>query len=110
MYKTLRADLTEAVPFWPLGLPGWTDEWTALGMRVPGGGTSYLSVWRRGGESELRLPVAHLAGQEVRTEILHPTALATGSAVWDADGDALRVSLPHTPAVLLIRLTSEEDH
>lgn len=50
VYKTLRGDLTEAVPFWPLGLPGWTDEWLALGMRVPDSRTSYLSVWRRGGD------------------------------------------------------------
>lgn len=104
VYKSIRGDLAEAVPFWPLGLPAWTDEWLALGMRVPGDSTSYLSVWRRGGESELRLPVGHLAGREVGAEILHPSAQTAGSAVWDGDG--LRVSLPRTPAALLIRLTS----
>ncbi|WP_327398137.1 glycoside hydrolase family 36 protein [Streptomyces phaeochromogenes] len=112
VYKSIRGDLAEAVPFWPLGLPGWTDEWLALGMRVPGDSTSYLSVWRRGGESELHLPVGHLAGRQVRTEILHPSAPTAGSAVWegaggrDGAGHGLRVSLPRTPAVLLIRLTS----
>nr|WP_322724284.1 alpha-galactosidase [Streptomyces spongiae] len=100
-YKALRADLARAVPFWPLGLPGWTDEWLALGMRVPDG-PSYVSVWRRGGEGEVRVPVGHLAGREVRTEILHPSASTSGSAVWDGDG--LRVSLPSAPGVLLIRL------
>ncbi|MEU6228282.1 glycoside hydrolase family 36 protein [Streptomyces sp. NPDC047042] len=105
VYKTLRGDLAEAVPFWPLGLPGWTDEWLALGMRALDGRTSYLSVWRRDGESELRLPIRHLAGREVSTEILHPSAPTAGSAVWDGEG--LRVSLPRTPAVLLIRLTEE---
>ncbi|MFD3307397.1 glycoside hydrolase family 36 protein [Streptomyces sp. NPDC058694] len=112
VYKSIRGDLAEAMPFWPLGLPGWTDEWLALGMRVPGDSTSYVSVWRRGGEGELRLPVRHLAGREVRTEILHPSAPAAGSAVWEGvgdgagDGRGLRVSLPRTPGVLLIRLTS----
>ncbi|MEV0634944.1 alpha-galactosidase [Streptomyces sp. NPDC050619] len=100
-YKTIRGDLARAVPFWPLGLPGWTDEWLALGMRVPEG-PSYLSVWRRGGEAELRLPVRHLVDQGVRVEILHPSAPTAGSAVWDGDG--LRVSLPRSPAVLLVRL------
>ncbi|MFG2346910.1 glycoside hydrolase family 36 protein [Streptomyces phaeochromogenes] len=104
VYKSIRGDLAEAVPFWPLGLPGWTDEWLALGMRVPGDGTSYLSVWRRGGDTELQLPVGNLAGRQVHTEILHPSAPTAGSAVWDGDG--LRVSLPRTPAVLLIRFTS----
>lgn len=109
-YKAIRADLARAVPFWPLGLPGWTDEWLALGMRVPGG-ASYVSVWRRGGESEVqqsevRLRLGHLADGEVRTvhtEILHPSAPGAGSAVWDGRG--LRVSLPRTPSALLIRLT-----
>ncbi|MER6093778.1 alpha-galactosidase [Streptomyces bluensis] len=105
-YKTIRADLARAVPFWPLGLPGWTDAWLALGMRVPGG-ASYVSVWRRGGESELSMPVQHLAGGEVRTEILHPSAPDAGTAIWDGDGDGggLRVALPRTPGALLIRLT-----
>ncbi|MEV2191807.1 glycoside hydrolase family 36 protein [Streptomyces phaeochromogenes] len=110
VYKSIRGDLAEAVPFWPLGLPGWTDEWLALGMRVPGDNTSYLSVWRRGGDTELHLPVGHLAGRAVGAEILHPSAPTAGSAVWEGDGDGagdgLRVSLPRTPGVLLIRLTS----
>ncbi|MET9831051.1 glycoside hydrolase family 36 protein [Streptomyces sp. NPDC006385] len=104
-YKTIRGDLASAVPFWPLGLPGWTDAWLALGMRVPGGRAAYLSVWRRGGERELRVPVAHLAGREVRTEILHPSGAAAGTAVWEGEG--LRVTLPRSPGVVLIRLTSD---
>ncbi|UUU28235.1 glycoside hydrolase family 36 protein [Streptomyces sp. DSM 40750] len=108
-YKSIRGDLARAVPFWPLGLPGWTDEWPALGLRVPGG-PSYLSVWRRGGDSEVTLPVRHLAdrGGPVRTEILHPSAVrAESAAVWDPATGELRVSLPRTPGVLLIRLTPE---
>ncbi|MDH6622505.1 alpha-galactosidase [Streptomyces sp. LBL] len=104
-YKTIRADLAQAVPFWPLGLPGWTDQWLALGMRVPGDRTSYLSVWRRGGEAELRIPVAHLVGSgEVRPDILHPSAPGAEAAVWD--GDAVRVALPRVPGVVLVRLTA----
>ncbi|WP_425473573.1 alpha-galactosidase [Streptomyces tailanensis] len=104
-YKSIREDLARALPFWPLGLPGWTEEWPVLGLRVPDG-PSYLSVWRRDGCDELRLPVRHLAGQDVRTEILHPSGPGTGSVVWDRESGELRVSLPRTPGVLLIRLTS----
>lgn len=108
-YKAIRPDLARAVPFWPLGLPGWTDEWLALGMRSSDDRTSYLTVWRRGGARELRLPVGHLADWQVRAEILHPSPApdaAVGSAVWDGGG--LRVSLPRVPAVLLVRLTVTE--
>ncbi|MFE7838370.1 alpha-galactosidase [Streptomyces sp. NPDC057474] len=112
-YKSIRGDLAHAVPFWPLGLPGWTDEWLALGLRVPDGherGPSYVSVWRRGGEAEVGLPVGHLAGTgaPVRAEILHPSAArAHSAAVWDPAAGELRVSVPRAPGVLLIRLTPQ---
>ncbi|MFE7442447.1 alpha-galactosidase [Streptomyces chartreusis] len=104
-YKRIRRDLARAEPFWPLGLPGWTDEWLALGMRSPDDRTTYLTVWRRGGQSELRLSIDHLADREVRVEILHPSSTPAGSVVRDEDG-ALRVTLPRTPGVLLVRLSS----
>ncbi|MDT0568278.1 alpha-galactosidase [Streptomyces sp. DSM 3412] len=111
-YKSIRGDLAGAVPFWPLGLPGWTDEWLALGLRIPGGhGPTYLSVWRRGGAAEVRLPVRHLAGTglHVRTEILHPSAARADSPTsWDPRTGELRVAVPRTPGVLLIRLTPED--
>ncbi|AMW15188.1 alpha-galactosidase [Streptomyces qaidamensis] len=110
VYKSIRGDLARALPFWPLSLPGWTDEWLALGLRVPGDGTAYLSVWRRGGPDELHIPVRHLAGRIVRAEILHPSSPAAGErgfgrAVWDGEG--VTVSVPRTPGVLLIRLGQE---
>ncbi|MGW7719041.1 glycoside hydrolase family 36 protein, partial [Streptomyces chartreusis] len=104
-YRTIRRDLARAVPFWPLGLPGWTDEWLALGMRAADDRTTYLSVWRRGGPTELSVPIDHLADREPRVEILHPSSAPAGSAVRDGDG-ALRVRLPRTPGILLVRLSS----
>ncbi|MFB7928079.1 alpha-galactosidase [Streptomyces sp. NPDC056039] len=106
VYKSIRGDLARALPFWPLGLPGWTDEWLALGLRVPGDRTAYLSVWRRGGPAELRVPLRHLAGRAVRAEVLHPTMAGAGRAVWEGDG--LSVTVPRTPGALLIRLTQDD--
>ncbi|WP_307179796.1 alpha-galactosidase [Streptomyces africanus] len=105
VYKSIRGDLARALPFWPLGLPGWTDEWLALGLKVPGDRTAYLSVWRRGGPAELRVPVGHLAGRAVRADVLHPSSAEAGRAVWDGEG--LTVSVPRTPGALLIRLTQD---
>ncbi|QWB28548.1 MULTISPECIES: alpha-galactosidase [Streptomyces] len=106
VYKSIRGDLARALPFWPLGLPGWTDEWLALGLRGPGDRTAYLSVWRRGGPAELRVPLRHLAGRAVRAEVLHPTMAGAGRAVWQ--GDVLSVTVPRTPGALLIRLTQDD--
>ncbi|MEU6470993.1 alpha-galactosidase [Streptomyces massasporeus] len=102
VYTSIRGDLARALPFWPLGLPGWTDDWLALGLRTPGDASAYLSVWRRGGPARLRVPVRHLAGRDVRVDVLHPSSADAGRAVWDEEG--LTVSVPRTPGVLLIRL------
>jgi alpha-galactosidase len=106
-YKAIRGDLRTAVPFWPLGLPGWTDEWIAVGLRAPVEGAAYVSVWRRGGGGgdgvELVLPVGHLAGQaDVRTEVLHATDAGVAVA-WDAEA-GLRVRMAAEPAMALVRL------
>ncbi|WP_151481312.1 glycoside hydrolase family 36 protein [Streptomyces albicerus] len=108
-YKAIRGDLRTAVPFWPLGLPGWSDEWVALGLRAPVAGPTYLSVWRRGGDSERVLPVPHLAGQgDVRVEILHPAPSPSPAGLVEWDGAGLRVEPAEAPGVLLVRLTCEE--
>ncbi|WP_031525981.1 glycoside hydrolase family 36 protein [Streptomyces sp. NRRL F-5123] len=104
VYKDLRADLPRALPFWPLGLPGWTDPWLAQGMRVPGGPT-YLLVWHREGDrAAMSLPVPHLADRPgVRVQVLHPGPSA-GEAAWAAAEGVVEVRLPRTPTALLLRL------
>lgn len=102
-YKAIRGDLASSAPFWPLGLPGWTDPWLALGLRTPAEGVTYVSVWRRGGGAEVRLPVRHLAGVDgVRVDVLH-AAGAVDAVEWDGGG--LRVRLAEVPGMALVGLT-----
>ena len=125
VYKAIRADLAEAEPFWPLGLPGWADSWVALGLRAPG--RSYVLVWRRGPQppaaagtashwpalpgrgvpgdpDQARLPVPHLAGA-TRVDMLFPDS-ATTRLQWDPGRAELVVTLPNPPAACLVRLTA----
>ena len=117
-YKEIRGDLAEAVPFWPLGLPGWTDPWVALGMRVAPTTKAYLVVWHRGrvaraptpaepampsDPSDVVLPVAHLRGRPAVTRVLYPVRGAAG-AVWSPATGELTATLPHTPSACLIEL------
>jgi alpha-galactosidase len=101
VYKAIRADLAESVPFWPLGLPGWEDSWVAQGLRTAE--RSYLLVWRRGGpgSGQAAVPVPHLLGSQVRTEVL----FGTGQAEWWPASGELAVTLPQPPAACLIRLS-----
>ena len=111
VYKQIRPALPQALPFWPLGLPGWTDSWLALGMRAAD--ASYILAWHRGqpfesGQTasdpdELSLPVGHLRGRALRPEVLYPRA--DGPRVsWDRHRGQLTVALPDTPAACLVRL------
>jgi alpha-galactosidase len=112
VHKGLRGALASAVPFWPLGLPRWTDPWIALGLRTPR--ASYLTVWRRGpfdggsgpwagDQPRITLPVPHLRGQRVAADVLYPRSTGAG-VTWEAGAGTLSVQLPRFPSACLIRL------
>lgn len=109
VFKDIRADVAVSVPFWPLGLPRWTDPWVALGLRAPS--ASYLTVWRRpGAPDSVSLPVPHLRGQQVRPrgQQVRPRVRYPASSpvwtTWDPEGGTLTVTLPQAPAACLIQM------
>ena len=106
VYKDVRSEIGGAHPFWPLGLPGWDDEWIAHGLR--GAEATYVMVWRRepdsGGGTDRTLTVPHLRGAHIRTTVLHP-ATAGAAAEWNAVDGKLTVSLPRADTAVLLRLS-----
>lgn len=93
-YKTLRQQLKTALPFWPLGLSSFTDEWVALGMQAEDGKV-WLAVWRREGTQEsCALPLTGLQGKVVQgypSTVQHTTT-------WD--NDVLTVTMPPRSAAI----------
>ncbi|MGN0602163.1 MAG: alpha-galactosidase [Oscillospiraceae bacterium] len=72
VYKTIRGDIKEALPFWSLGTSKFSDEWTSLGLRTEH--TAYLAVWRRNGEnSRCVLPVEFLKGKDAEMSCIYPS-------------------------------------
>ncbi|MFI9365826.1 glycoside hydrolase family 36 protein [Kitasatospora sp. NPDC053057] len=103
VHKSIRADLPQALPSWPLGLPGWEDPWIALALHTPA--TTYVTAWRRSGEEAVRdLDLPHLAGAGVRVEMLYPAA-GQACAAWHPDTAELTLTLPAAPSAVLLRLT-----
>lgn len=108
-YKTIRDELAEAVPFWPLGLPAWDDPWVALGMRSER--ASYLIVWRRHkayddqgartGPASIRLKIAP-KGTQADPHALYPKGSA--DLRWQPAEGQLDVTLPRSPSACLIDL------
>jgi alpha-galactosidase len=102
-YKEIRADIADALPFWPLGLPGWTDPWLAVGMRATS--ATYVVVWRRENSTatqavtEVSLPIAP-SHTEAQPRVLYPH---NGALLdWNTTDGELRVSLPRCPSACLI--------
>lgn len=101
VYKSIRADVKDGTPFWPLGLPHWHSEWLSLGLATPNG--VLLAVWRRDGPDSVQLPITRLRGKNVKVELLYPAKFQVD---YEWTDDALSVQLEATTAARLFRLTS----
>ncbi|WP_330292705.1 glycoside hydrolase family 36 protein [Streptomyces sp. NBC_00576] len=103
VYKAIRADLPQAVPSWPLGLPGWDAPWIALALRTPA--ATYLTVWRRpGADATATLHLPHLRDIAAGVDLLYPSASRAVSA-WTPDTAELSLTLPTAPSAVLLRIT-----
>ncbi|MEV0741852.1 glycoside hydrolase family 36 protein [Streptomyces sp. NPDC050549] len=108
VYKDIRAEIGAAYPFWPLGLPGWDDEWIAQGLR--GARSTHVTAWRRESDADgpgavdRVLAVPHLRGVGVRPVVLYP-ATADAGVEWDPAEGRLTVSLPRPGTAVLVRLS-----
>ncbi|MFK4761632.1 glycoside hydrolase family 36 protein [Microbacterium sp. ZW T5_45] len=87
--KRLREDIGGGSPYWPIGLPGWDDEWVALGLT--GADADVLSVWRRGARERVELQLPHLTGKDVTIETVFPLDLPEWQTDWDAATGTLRI-------------------
>ncbi|GAA1941782.1 alpha-galactosidase [Kitasatospora viridis] len=103
VYKSIRAELPQAVPSWPLGLPAWDDPWIALTLHAPT--ATYLTVWRRPGAAPtVTLLLPNPLGADVRIDPLYPAA--TDAVISrHPDRAELELTLPTAPSAVLLRLT-----
>lgn len=71
VYKSIRKDIKDSVPFWSLGLSRYSDDWVSVGLKCEN--KSYLAVWRRGGDDTCILPIPHYKGRDVRVRCIYPS-------------------------------------
>ncbi|KFI64212.1 glycoside hydrolase family 36 protein [Bifidobacterium cuniculi] len=94
--QAIRPRLSKAFPFWPLGLPQWTDHLMALGMKDSD--TAIVALWaRRLDQGErVRLPIPHLQGVKADVTTLFPTQSGFGPwhAQWEPTQGLLTVDIP----------------
>ena len=92
-YEGLRADLAQAVPFWPLGLPTSLDPVVVLGLRSPESVYLYLWFTQPGEHQTLTLDLDFRSPKP--PAVVYPTSLPD----WDLDWDAATGRLTVTPGV-----------
>lgn len=72
VYKTMRKDIKNALPFWSLGTSCFSDEWVSLGLKTES--TAYLAVWRRESSKDTCiLPIEFLKGKNVKISCIYPS-------------------------------------
>ena len=91
-YKSIRKDIPNALPFWPLGLAAEGDDWNSLGLDF--GNCRRIAVWRMGGGASCQLPLPKLKGKDLDVKVAFPHADPLCHAQWDKDTGILTVSLP----------------
>ena len=95
-HKRLLERMPHCVPFWPLGLPAWDDEWVALGLHDESSGVAgevHLTIWRRAehaGRTSATLPRAPAGFRWDVAAAVFPDESPLSVTVTES-GDALEV-------------------
>lgn len=91
-YKNIRKYISQSLPFWPLGIPDFSDTWVSLGLKHKD--VTLVAVWRlEGGQEACRLPIKHLRGMDVKIELGYPDNMPC-KWEWSKEKGILSVTLP----------------
>ncbi len=106
-YKSMRADIRHAVPYWPLGLAKAEDTWLSLGLWNQEKQTGYLALWKKDGEEKEKnialLPEGIFADKqkEVQVSQIYPQG---DFCVERIDGNMMTVCFPEKTMARIFRI------
>lgn len=70
-YKSIREQIPDSLPFWPIGFPKTEDGWMCLGLDF--GRKQYLAVWRLAGSTDFcDIPLTSLNQGSLRVKCAYP--------------------------------------
>lgn len=105
LYKEIRKDIKEGVPFWPLGFPVFEDEWVVYGMLAEKEQKAYLAVWHvRPGKERIIIPLERWKGKNIKAECLYPKKDFQKSR-WNQVIGSLTVQLPNDTSARLFQIS-----
>ena len=90
-YKSIRQEIKDALPRFPLGLVGFDAPWAAAALDC--GNHWYLSVWRKDGDNDTQeIPIVIPEEKHVEVSCIYPANLPV-EYEFDNDKKVLRVTL-----------------
>lgn len=103
LYKAIRKDIPNALPFWPLGLASDGDDWISLGLDF--GNCLRIAVWRLAGSDTCRLPLSKYTGRELAAKVAFPCGDTDCHLSWDKESGILEVTLPEKEMARILEIT-----
>ena len=97
LYKSYRAEIPASIPFYPLGIPKYTDHWLVSAYRYPN--CVRVAVWRLDSEAAtLEIPLQE-SFQSV--QVIYPS---TSRCETELGEGAIRVTMPRTNTAVILEL------
>lgn len=92
-HKSIRHNIANGLPFWPLGTPTLYDDWICFGIIA--GDTHYVAVWRLNGDGDsCKLAIPNLHDTNVEIKLGYPTHKDSVDWSWDKEDGTLNVNFP----------------
>lgn len=105
-YKTIRQDIKVALPYWPIGLSQYGNEWACLGLTS--NNADYIAVWRRNSQKDiLSVPIKHFKGKDIEVVCGYPKKEECNYQ-WNKASGKLTVSLPNKVSARLFSLKEKK--
>jgi alpha-galactosidase len=103
LYKRIRSNIPEGLPFWPLGLPRFGDGWAAFGLDC--GRIGYVAIWRFDGQSRDALISLPPGARKQTLECIYPNSRPP-KLTWS--GGKARITLPQEHSARLFEFEMRE--
>jgi alpha-galactosidase len=101
-YKRIRGDIPKALPFWPLGIPDFDDEWISFGLETQG--KAYLSLYRmQSSKDAFELPLPKFKGKNINIKCIYPKE-ENCTYNWNPTSGLLSVKFPSNYSARLFEI------
>lgn len=102
-YKSMRHDIPQSLPFWPLGISSFDDEWVSFGLKT--NKKIYLAVFRRSGNQPCKnIPIAGGKGMVGDIRLVYP-AFSDKLYSWNEGSSSLSVRFEKENMARLFEIT-----